>query len=59
MIRSLAPEAVERLTEIIRDPTVKVDSRLRAIEIILERTYGKAFYMEDHRDNQVRVIIDV
>ena len=59
MIRSLAPEAVERLTEIIRDPSVRVDARLRAIEIILERTYGRGYYMEEQPDHQVRVIIDV
>jgi len=41
MIRTLAPEAAERLREIIRDPNVKVDAQLRAIEIVLDRTYGK------------------
>lgn len=42
MIRSLAPEAAERLRAIIEDPEAKPDVQLRAIDIVLERTYGKA-----------------
>ena len=42
MIRTLAPDAVLRLAEIIHDPNVKVDAQLRAIDIILDRAYGKA-----------------
>lgn len=41
MIRALAPEAAERLKAIITDDSVKADTQLKAIEIILERTYGK------------------
>ena len=41
MIRELAPVAVERLKDIITDKRVKADTQLKAIEIILERTYGK------------------
>ena len=41
MIRELAPIAVERLRDIITDKHVKADTQLKAIEIILERTYGR------------------
>ena len=41
MIRDMAPEAVERLREIIRDPKVKAEAQIKAIEIVLERTYGR------------------
>lgn len=41
-IRQLAPTAAERLREIIADPDTKPDVQLRAIDIILDRAYGKA-----------------
>ena len=41
-IRSLAPEAVMRLRELISKPDTKGETVIRAIEIVLERTYGKA-----------------
>ena len=41
MIRALAPVAVERLRDIITDSCVKADTQIKAIEIILDRTYGK------------------
>lgn len=41
MIRSLAPQAVERLREILEDPKVKTRDLLRAIEIVFDRTFGK------------------
>lgn len=59
MIRALAPEAAERLREIIRDPNVKVDAQLRAIEIVLERTYGKAYANEAVNVEPVKVVFDV
>lgn len=59
MIRDLAPEAVERLREIIRDNNVRVEARLKAIEIILERTYGRAYANEVSNSEPVKVIIDV
>ena len=46
IIRSLTPLAVERLREIITNDNIKVDAQLRAIEIILDRTYGKAHIVE-------------
>lgn len=46
MIRDLAPLAAEKLREIIEDPKVKVSDQLRAIEIILDRAYGKGFANE-------------
>lgn len=59
MIKALAPEAVERLKEIITGPSIRPDTRLKAIEIVLERTYGKAFACEIVKDDPVTVIIDV
>lgn len=59
MIRDLAPEAAERLREIIRDNNIRVEARLKAIEIILERTYGRAYANEVSNAEPVRVIIDV
>ena len=41
MIRDLAPLAAEKLCEIIQNPDVKTTEQLRAIEIILDRAYGK------------------
>ena len=41
MIRKLAPQAVERLREILEDPRVKTSDLLRAIEIVFDRTFGK------------------
>lgn len=59
MIRSLAPEAAERLRDILHDPKVRADTLLRAIEIVLERTYGKAYANESTNAEPVKVIIDV
>ena len=42
MIRALAPDAAERLKAIIQDPETKPEVQLRAIDVVLERTYGKA-----------------
>lgn len=44
MIRDMAPEAAERLREIIRDPDVSTKDLLKAIEIIFDRTFGKEVY---------------
>ena len=41
-IRALAPEAAMRLQQIVNDPESKSDVLLRAIDIILDRAYGKA-----------------
>lgn len=40
-IRSLAPLAAEKLEEILTAPDIGVSHRLRAIEIVLERSFGK------------------
>lgn len=42
MIRSLAPDAAEKLRDMLHDPETKPDIRVRIIDMILERTYGKA-----------------
>lgn len=59
MIRSLAPEAVQRLKDILHDPKCKPDLLLKAIEIVLERTYGKGYANEINIEEPVKVIIDV
>ena len=59
MIRDLSPEAAERLREIIRDKHTRPETALKAIEIIFERTYGKAYANEVNTDEPIRVIIDV
>ncbi len=41
-IRALAPRAEEVLEEILNDETVPAIVRLKAVEMILDRTYGKA-----------------
>jgi hypothetical protein len=40
-IRDLAPEAADKLREILRDPDAGWTVKVQAINIILERTYGK------------------
>ena len=39
---SMLPKALDTLREIIDDPKVKPDTRLRATEIVIERNLGKA-----------------
>lgn len=41
MIRSLAPEAADTLRSIIHSEDAPAQARIRAAEIILDRTYGK------------------
>ena len=41
MIKELAPVAVERLEEILTAEKTKPETRLRAIEMVLDRAYGK------------------
>ena len=41
MIKDLAPAAVERLGEILMDAHTRPETRLRAIEMVLDRVYGK------------------
>ena len=42
MIRDLAPDAANVLRGILYDENTKTTDKLKAIEIILDRTYGKA-----------------
>lgn len=44
MIRDLAPEAAERLRDILHDPDTKTNDLLRAIEIVFDRAFGKEIY---------------
>ena len=46
MIRDLAPEAAQKLREILQDPETKTTDKLRAIEIIFDRAFGKAYATE-------------
>lgn len=46
MIKDLAPDAALRLRDIIHNPDVRVDLQLKAIEVILDRTYGKGYANE-------------
>jgi len=41
MLKDLAPVAVEWLREILTNAKTKPETRLRAIELILDRVYGK------------------
>lgn len=59
MIKALAPEAAERLREIIRNPDIKVETQLKAIEIVFDRTYGKGYATEGTTSEPVRIVIDV
>ena len=46
MIRDLAPLAAQKLKDIIEADDVKTSDQLRAIEIIFDRAYGKAYANE-------------
>ena len=41
MIRALAPDAADKLVEILNDPKASPAVKVQCIQIILERTYGK------------------
>ena len=59
MIRELAPVAVERLRDIICDTSIKADTQLKAIEIILERTYGKPNTIDINIENRNAPIFEL
>lgn len=40
-IRALAPEAVDRLSELLHSPNTPADVLVRVCNLVLERTYGK------------------
>ena len=46
MMKGLAPVAVEWLQKILTDSKTKPETRLRAIEMVLDREYGKAVARE-------------
>lgn len=46
MIKELAPVAVNRLGEILRDKHTRPETLLRAIEMVLDRVYGKPTAMD-------------
>lgn len=41
-IRDLAPQAAEELAKILRGEDTPIAAKIKAIDMILERTYGKA-----------------
>ena len=41
-IRDLAPQAAEELAKILRGEDTPIAAKIKAIEMIIERTYGKA-----------------
>lgn len=51
MIKELAPVAVDRLGEILRDKHTKPETLLRAIEMVLDRAYGKPVTQEAPTDS--------
>lgn len=51
MIKDLAPVAVEWLQNILIDRNTKPETRLRAIEMVLDRAYGKPVTQEAPTDN--------
>jgi hypothetical protein len=51
MIKDLAPMAVEWLLEILTNEKTKPETRLRAIEMVLDRAYGKPVTQEAPTDS--------
>lgn len=50
MIKDLAPVAVEWLREVLTNEKTKPETRLRAIEMVLDRAYGKPVTQEAPTD---------
>jgi hypothetical protein len=50
MIKDMAPLAVEWLHNILMDARTKPETRLRAIEMVLDRAYGKPIMQEASSD---------
>ena len=42
MLKSAAPEAVKLMVDTLKDSSVKIETRVRCAENILDRVYGKA-----------------
>ena len=52
MIKELAPVAVEWLREVLTNEKTKPEIRLRAIEMVLDRAYGKPVAREQTVGNE-------
>jgi hypothetical protein len=52
MIKDLAPVAVEWLREVLTNEKTKPEIRLRAIEMVLDRAYGKPVAREQTVGNE-------
>ena len=60
-LKLLVPRAVEVLREIIENPGARDQDRIRAIEIVFDRVYGKPFQqvaVDETSDREIRVTID-
>lgn len=57
MIKDLAPEAVEWLGNILTDSKTKPETRLRAIEMILDRVFGKPVTREATIDSATNELL--
>lgn len=61
-IRALAPQAPAVLMDVMNNPSAPPAARLKAVEMILDRTYGKpdmAVKVEDPKSDVLRDIRDV
>lgn len=60
-LRDLVPQSIEVLRSIILNEEAQDKDRLRAIEIVFERVYGKPFQqvaVDETSDREIRVTID-
>ena len=61
-IRALAPQAPAVLMDVMNNPSAPPAARLKAVEMILDRTYGKpdmAVTVEDPKNDVLQDIRDV
>ena len=57
-ISSLAPEAVETIKTVMRDKTASASVRLRAAELVIERTCGKPMNAKELEDHETAFHVD-
>ena len=59
MIRDLAPEAAEKLRDILHDEKTKPADALRAIEMIFDRAFGKGDITVNEVNGALQAIMDI
>lgn len=59
MIRDMAPEAAERLHEIIQDRGVSTKDLLKAIEIVFDRAFGKEAFNGNATNDLLQSLLDL